>query len=265
MATGFGQSIGRMFRSTNVSESNGDEDEQIGDLDNGTGGGDDNLENDDPNPLVDIFGTGDEDEDEDDESKLDEDGNPIAPKPQLGADGKPLPTPEEKVAATVAAMLKKMTVAEDVIPENFDATDPKQLRELLSKTNQAAAMQTMQIVMEPIKVAMQAMAAEMNQNIQNAVKGLKTGSKAEDILESLVPEVKDPELAGMVKNIFKQSQNKYKKPAEAAAATRRALDAMGITRKQGQGASDPSGEGLRSGNAALDLFAPLPKPRTPKK
>jgi len=258
MATGFGNRMQSLFRSTNVSDSGGNEEDIEGLGDTGTGDEDDE-DDESPDPIVDIFGTGDDDDDEDKE-ELDDDGNPIPPKPQLGADGKPLPTQEEKVALTVQNMLKKMTIAEDAIPENFDPSDPKQLRDVLAKTQQTAAIQTMQIIMEPVKVAMQTMASEIRSEIQNAVKGLRSGSKAEEILESLVPEVNDPQLAGMVKNIFKQSQNKYKKPAEAAQATRKALDAMGITRK-GQSASDPSGEGLRSGNAALDLFAPLPKPK----
>lgn len=169
-------------------------------------------------------------------------------------------SPEQQVSREIQDMLKKMSVSEDMIPDGFDPSDPKQFRDVMAQIQQQAAVQTMQMVFKPMQLAIQNLTQEMKTEIQNAMKQHGTESNAQQILRQFVPEADDPEHSGLVKTLFTQAQKKSKNHGDAAKAVRRALDAMGIKGKQkGQSDSDPSSGGYRTGKDALDMFAPLPK------
>lgn len=171
---------------------------------------------------------------------------------------------ETALAGELANMLKGINVGEDMIPENFDPSDPKQFRDVLGKVQQQTAQATLQMAMRPMQLAMSNMLTHMREEIQSAVRNATGESKNEAALHALVPEANDPKLNGLVTTLHKQSLSKAKNPQQAAQMVRRALDAMGIKSSGGGSNQDPSEGGLRSGNNALDLYAPL-KPRTPVK
>lgn len=226
---------------------------------NGAGGAGDTgeNENDDSNPygaVADIFSEpAEEDVEEEDETP---------PAPKLGPDGKPLKSEEQLIAERVQAMIQGIKVGEDAIPEDFDPTDPKKFREVLGKIQQQTALATMGAMMEPMKAAMKAMTADLKNEIQTSIQQFGGSSQSRQLLEQHVPESKNPELSGLVTSLFDNAKKKYPKDSlKAVMGVRKALDALGFKSSDSEGGngSDPSSGGFRSGNSALDLFAPIPK------
>lgn len=199
-------------------------------------------------PLQALFDSEEEEESEDEEDK--------EPKPELGPDGKPKPTREQLVAQRVQAIINKIGVGEEVIPENFDPSDPKQFRDVLGKIQQNTALATMSAVMEPMRVAMESLATDVKDQIASALKDFGSNSQSKTLLETTVPEVLNPEYSGLINALYDQAKKKHKKSSDAVRAVRTAVDALNISKKGG-GDSDPSSGASLKGVDALNLFAPL--------
>lgn len=188
-----------------------------------------------------------------------EDPNPQPIPPVLGPDGKPLPTREQQLAADIQRMIAGISVKEEDIPADFNASDPKMLRDLLSKTQQTAAMATVQMVMKPMQIAFEQFSKDMKDHVTQELSGFGGRQTERTTLESIVPEAGDPKLKGLVDMLFTQAKQKKGSTAtQAAQAVRKGLDAMGI--KSQARADDPMSGGFKTGDSALDIFAPL-KPR----
>lgn len=194
-----------------------------------------------------------------------EEEEPVIPPVKLGPDGKPLPTKQQTLAVQIQEAISKIGVTDDMIPADFDPSDPKQLRDLISKSNQATALQTIQLAFQPMQMAMEEQMERMAARIESQLSGFGNQQSEAAILKELVPEVEDPQYSGMVQTLFKQSRESKdgkNNPKAAAQMVRNALNAMGV--KPTKAASDPfSGSGFKTGKDALDAYAPL-KPRTPK-
>lgn len=267
--------LGRMFggfRSTTpvaaATGTGGDDDDSNLDDTNANDDGDES-DQDDTSFLADLFKSddskkeGDDDDDDDDEDD-DSKSKKKKSKKSDGDDDDDSPSAEEALATEIAGMLKGITIPEDVIPADFDPSDPKQFRDVVGKIQQQTAQATLAMAMRPMAAAMQQMQRQTQEAIRTAVAGSSSQNKAESILAALVPEVETPEHADLVRALHAQAMKKTKNPTDAARAVRRGMDAMGFKNKGGSN-SDPSEGGFRSGDSALDAFAPLRKPKAAAK
>lgn len=268
--SGFGN-MGRIFRSS-TSMTSGGGDQQ------GDGGESDleqNIDSDDGDDLTsslkDIFGNDDDDgddgdDDSNDDNNDDDGDNDDDSDDDAGKGKKKGQSDEERVAAEIANMLKGIAIPEDVIPEDFNPSDPKQFRDVLGKIQQQTAQTSMAMTLRATQVAMQSLVKEMKTEIQSSLRDFGGENQRKQTLESLVPEAKDPALSGLVNTLFKESLKTSKNnPTKAAQAVRKALDAMGVKSRGGrQRDSDPSEAGFREGNSALDLYSPFPQKKQKK-
>lgn len=222
---------------------------------NQDGGVDDDYVEEQPEPGVgdligEIFTPPDEEEE-------DEDLTP--PGPVMGPDGKPLPTAQQKLAQTIQDAISKMGVTDDMIPADFDATNPKHLRDLIGKSNQATALTTIQLAFQPMQMAMEEMMTKFTQKMEAKFDGYGNQQSEAAILSGIVPEADDEKLSGLVQTLFKQAKQSKAgtgNPKVAAQMVRKGLDAMGIKSAK---PADPMTGGFKSGKSALDAYAPLPE------
>lgn len=225
-----------------------------------------NQEEDDPSKLLNsLFADEPEDEDED-EDDLDSNGKTNRGQnrqvdQQGGAD-------DNKQAQTMAAeiqnMLKGVKLSDDAIPEDFNPSDPQQLRGVMDKAIQQGAMAGMQLTFKPMQAAMKQLATDLQSQMRSMFEeyGGKQGN--EKTLARIVPEVEDSEMAPMVNGLFKQAMTKKGATAETAAqAVRKVLDGFGM--KRDKKSDDPFSGGFKVGNDALDAFAPLKAQKTNKR
>lgn len=183
---------------------------------------------------------------------------------------------QQQLSTELQNGIRSIGIREDTFPEDFDPTDQRQLRAALASTAQQTAIQTIQLVLRPMQVAMQQMQTQMMGEIQNRIAEYSQTQTAASILEQHVPEIRDPTLAPMVRMLDKQAKARGLGSLERAKNIRKALDQLGITRKTGadqtgRRAAGATGFGsnndstgnsngsIREGKAALDLFMPLPK------
>lgn len=171
-------------------------------------------------------------------------------------------TPEQQLARSIQQMIAGHTVAEDLIPADFNPADPKQLRDLLGKTQQQSIAVAVQAAFLPMQQVMKQFSTDMRAEFQSAIKQFGSGRDARSTLESVVPEINSPEYGGLVQSMFDQAiKRKGATPKTASDNVRKALDAMGINKaNQGSGGGgDSFTGGFKTGKSALDVFAPMPQ------
>lgn len=173
------------------------------------------------------------------------------------------PDPRQaEAAAKVKEMIEGISVAEDMIPENFDPTDPKQFRDVLGSVLQNQAGTVLQAVFHPLQQALQQQQENLVAYINEAIRENHGDSTARTLLESEIDIAGDPKFKPVVDFVFNQAKERAKgNHKDAVDRTKRALTAMGIEFKPAKRTgSDEFGNRStsRSGDAALNLFAPLP-------
>lgn len=231
----------------------GNRDPQGGNQPGDDGSGDNYIEEEKEPGIGDLVGEMYTPPDEEEE----EDSNP---QPQLGPDGKPLPTPQQTMAASISEAISKLGTPE--LPADFDPTNPKHLTDFLAKSNQATALATLQLSFKPMQMAMEEMMNNFTRTIDSRLSGFGNQQSESAILKNAVPEIDDPQYSGLVKTLFDQSKKSKAAGGDAnkaAQMVRKGLDAMGI--KSVKPADPFNGSGFKTGADALALYAPLPKPR----
>lgn len=207
----------------------------------------DNITDDPESFMSDLFPAGDEDEDEE-----------------------PAETPEE-IAAAETQMAKdlkdglaNLTLAEDLIPEDFDPTDPKQMRDLLNKVQINAATNAIKLMFAPVQQTLNRMGGQMRREMRQTSRNGLDGQNERVALEESFPAIKNPVLSPVIKTIYEAAKRKHPTDRKAAfAATRKGLLAVGVDGSDlGKGARQRNdGNGLRTGASALDgLGLRLPQP-----
>lgn len=204
--------------------------------------------------LTEIFGAFKGADDEDDDGEPDD--------TSLG-DPDMQEVPEEKVQALQADItntIKNMSFG--TIPEDFDVNDRAQLQGLFDRGVRTAVQQSLNVVFKPVQLAMAHMAGQMNQQIEAKIANSRESNRAQEVLESIVPEVNNPLYRPLITGMEATLKAKGKKPQERAKTIRKMLNQMGVTEGAGSGGStrraSGSGNGdggtsqRREGKAALD-------------
>jgi hypothetical protein len=202
--------------------------------------------------LTEIFGAFKGADDEDDDGEADD--------TSLG-DPDMQEVPEEKVQALqtdITNAIKNMSFG--TIPEDFDVNDRAQLQGLFDRGVRTAVQQSLNVVFKPVQLAMAHMAGQMNQQIEAKIANSRESGRAQEVLESIVPEVNNPLHRPMVTSMDATLKAKGKKPQERAKTIRKMLNQMGIVnegsgstrRSSGSGNNDSGTSQRREGKAALD-------------
>lgn len=238
----------------------------------------------DPAKILSGFFGGDESGDGGDDGGDGGDGGGEQPRGQNGqgqnqnnggGNGNGNEDPDNKLAVDVATevnnLLKGITAPDDLLPENFDPNDPQQMRQVMTRAMQHSALNAMQITFKPMQVAMRQLAVDLQNQIRQELQGFGSKQSARQVFTRLVPEAETEEYGAMANGLFDQAMKKKGATAESAAKmVRAALDQFGIAKGRsgngggsngGGGNGDPFIGGFKTGDAALDTFAPLPKPR----
>jgi hypothetical protein len=170
---------------------------------------------------------------------------------------------QEQIAAmrtNVQNAINNMRITDDMIPQDFDANDRGQLTQVMNKLMQATIAQSMNVVFQPVQLAMKQMATTLQQQIKAEVNDSRTGMQDSAVLESIVPEINDPQYNGLVKTLDAQLKAKGKKAKERAQGIRKILNQMGIQSSGGgnnRRSSNPNNganQSIKTGHAALDSF-----------
>lgn len=223
-----------------------------------------------PGDLLANFFPG-ESEDEGDDGNEDgesrQGGNPPAKKQKgAGGGGDQELTDDERVSQNLASeiheMIERMSIDDKVLGEDFDPNDPAKFKNALTQVMQKTAVASMQLTMKPMQVAMQNMMLEMKNQIQESLANFGSQQGEYATLQRIVPEVNSKEYGPMVQGLFKQAMKQKGATADKAAhAVRKALDGFGIRSKGGDSGGDAFTGGFRTGESALDAFAPIPRPK----
>lgn len=219
---------------------------QQGDL---IGVGGDQSQTDPMKDVFDMFADPDGDDDDDDTG-----GTPVnteIPQDQIN-----------NMQTLVKNTIANMRITDDMLPADFDPSDRTQMTAVMNKLMQSTVAQSMNVVFQPVQLAMKQMAATLQAQIDSKVSESRTGMRDQQVLESMVPEVNDPAYAPMVKTMDATLKQKGRNAKDRATAIRKMLNQMGV-KSSGNGAnsrrtSNPNGDGgngaVRTGHAALDSF-----------
>lgn len=169
---------------------------------------------------------------------------------------------EQAMATRMQNGLASMNLPEDVIPADFNAADPRQLRELLASVQRTTAKNTLALMFPPVQAAMKQLQDNMRMEIRNSQQGSVEKGQQEAALIRNIPAAANPKLRPVIDLAYGQALSRSKGDVKAAVImTRKALIAMGMkigapATRQNQPTSRPQ---VTSGAAALDMFAPLPQ------
>lgn len=174
--------------------------------------------------------------------------------------------PQEQIAGMQTAVknaIAAMRITDDAIPADFDPSDRTQMVSLMNRVMQQTVSQSMNVVFQPVQLAMKQMAQTLQAQIETKINDSRVGMKDSQILESIVPEINNPKYAGMVKGMDETLKAKGKKTKDRATAIRKMLNQMGIREGAGSNGnnrrtSNPNESGnqpsIKTGHAALDSF-----------
>lgn len=214
--------------------------------------------------LTDLQGTGD-DSGQDDEITLDDDGNALDDlyKPKEGEEDKdadddsseddPVFPTQEEMTTELKERIESYNVPDDMIPEDFDMSDRKQVRELLSTVGRHAVQTALATMFKPIQTAMQQQEHSLRKAIKTSVKGGLSADKEQQILSDTIPAVNDPAQKEIVNTLFTRAKAKHPgNPLKAAQVARAAMIQLGI---------NPNGRKNKKASAGggLDSYAKLPQ------
>lgn len=225
------------------------EDDDLEDEDDDSDGDDDEDEDEDPFALLDQIEDDDDDDDDSDNAT------------DMGKVQKDLQT-------DMMNAIKGMSIPEEVIPDDFDPSDSKQLRGVLNDVQQRTALNTLSLVFKPVQVALTQMQTNMGKEIGRRIREATDSLGGQSVLAQEVPEISDPKLGPMIRTMDAAYKAKGKKPLERAKMIRKVLDTTGLKGKGNKSKnqsrsrrqqSTHGNSGFLEGSAALDIFAPMPK------
>lgn len=163
---------------------------------------------------------------------------------------------QEQLTTQLQQGLQSLTIPEDMIPEDFNPSDPKALRALLGKVQQTTAQNAIRLMFAPVQVAMGQLATTLRAEIASKANSTVNESAATRLLEANVPAARDPALRPLVDVLFNQAKQRFPNDMRAQVrATRKAVAVMNLKSgsKTARGRSGDS-----TGQKALDLYAPMP-------
>lgn len=170
---------------------------------------------------------------------------------------------QKDLTASMQAGLAALSIPEDLIPENFDPRDPKQLRTLLGDVQKRTASATLSLAMQPVQAALAAMERKFDARLKNSGKQQQLNQSTDQFLETQIPAYADPKRRPFIKSLVAQAQQTHPKDRKAVVkAVKASMAAMGMKTSY-QGAGNRGGQtqgngGVLTGDKALDLFAKLP-------
>jgi hypothetical protein len=164
--------------------------------------------------------------------------------------------------------IEQLAVPEELIPEDFDATDPRQLRGLLSNVQKQTARNLLPLFMKPVELGLRRSTEMMQREITERVSNAMKEAKGDSVLEQLVPEISDPKHRKMLRQLYSATAGTGKSEAQRARALRNFIDTSGLLKKGSKGnrsqtsqrTASPSA-GIKTGRKALDAIMPMPKRR----
>jgi hypothetical protein len=182
------------------------------------------------------------------------------------------------LAKYVNDSVNAISIPEDAIPENFDPTDSKQLRTVLSTVAKQAVLQAVGLSMKPMQIAVERLGKASQAYVNEQMKSLRESMNVDTTFRELVPEIDDPILKPVVTTLDGKLKAKGKNLRERAVLIRKALDGMGLksstkqqSQRQSSSGNDRSGRqsnqnrgrrsqstSFASGTDALEIFAPIP-------
>ncbi len=189
----------------------------------------------------------DEDEDDEDEDEDDDAGDSEESQKALGNELK--------------AMIEGLTIPEDMIPEDFDPSDPKQFRDVVGKIQRQSVALALKAVFKPMAAALNQQTHRMRKEYQAYVETHSTGNSIRSRLVESIPAAADKKHRQIVGMVLKQASQKFPKDTEnQLRSARKALAALGITKdtrtNTGTGRRTSDGNDFSS---VLDSFAPMPR------
>jgi hypothetical protein len=178
------------------------------------------------------------------------------------------PEAQAKLAKDLKDAIGALTIPETAIPDGFDPTDSKQMRDLLGTVQKSTVQETMKIMWQPIAAAMQQTIVRLRQEIKAEVNDGVGSNSLNQMLNKAIPAyATSPGLRAMADTVIARAKIKYRGDnTKIVAATRKALIGAGVP-IQGKGKGKPGAGGNTNGrgrtaasktNDVLDMFAKLP-------
>lgn len=248
------------------------DDEGTGPILEGGGGGGDGEDDD-----LDLAGLlGDEQDENQDQDEINNDGgNFLAQLYKRGKDEKDdeedegdedagdSPEAQEALANEIKSGIGNLSIPESAIPEDFDPTNRKQLRDLLVTVQKDTVQQTMRIMWNPIAAALKQTHVRMRQEWKAGIGEGVTGSQRQQLLDQLIPNHGDPGVSDVVATLMTRAKKRLPGNVRAQVqATRKAMIGLGM--KVGKSSQTSTGNKQNRGGrgssskSILDNFARLP-------
>lgn len=216
---------------------------------------DDEIIDDKPDFLSRFWGD-DDDEEGDDEGEEEDAGD----------------SPEQQAALRekMQGMINGLVIGEDAIPDDFDPTDRKALRNLLAAVQRDTVQKAIQVMMLPVGAGFRQAIVRMRQESREESRGRINRLTQRNELQAEIPIYRDPRYRRVVSTLLEQGlarTNGNRK--QAIIATRKALKAMdinpdGVSASGKRVAPSTARGGVQAArnrtNDVLSLFAPLPEP-----
>jgi hypothetical protein len=135
----------------------------------------------------------------------------------------------------------------------------------MSNAMQLGAKHSLNLMFRPVENAMRSHAKEVRADVRGRIGGLKEGNSTKEFLAREIPASQNPKYSGLINTAWSRALEVHpdaKDRPKALAMVKQGLKAMSINLEDSgdsKGRTGERGGSLRTGVAALDLYAPKPR------
>lgn len=164
----------------------------------------------------------------------------------------------DQLAEQMEAAITGFAFDEDLIPENFNPNDSRQLRDVLTNAMQLGIRQSLAVMFNPVQATMNQMSRNLRTEMQTLVDSSNSSRDQNTELSRAIPAWNDPAQRAVIQPLFEQARRVHGTDLKASVkATRDAMVALGMN-PAGRKTSGPR-QAIQSNNDVLNDFAPLPQ------
>jgi hypothetical protein len=188
-------------------------------------------------------------DEEDDESGDDEEDAGDSPEAQAA------------IAEGIKAGINGLMIPESAIPDDFDASDRKQLVGLLTTIQKDTVQQTMKIMWDPIAAALKQTHVRMRQEWKAGIGDGVKGSQREQLLSQMIPNHASPGVSDVVNTLMARAKKRFPDDVRSQVlSTKKAMLSLGMKiSAPASGGNKKANQRRRGGTGSiLDNFAKLP-------
>ncbi len=163
----------------------------------------------------------------------------------------------QQLADRMESLITGFTLGEDLIPDDFNPNDRRQMREVLANAQQAGIRTALQTMFEPVQATLNQMQRQMEAKFEERLNNSHSQNAETALMRELIPASSDAAVNAVLQPILAQAKKLHGNDIQAAVkATKKAMIGLGMN-PSGRQLKGP--KGVNQNKDVFTGFAELPR------